>query len=666
MKIIEVILSSLAVATSVLAVETATVIGLEGPDYVVLLRGGATAVELWSVYALAFLVSGMAAWALGRLVFGRWRAYRAISILLLVSVFLLPVVNATLEPRPSLKRVLTDWRAVAAYGLLFVPATVWVVQALRQGRKRPAAVASLVLTAVMVGLSVANGFLTLRLTNQIASAGGMRDLILSIGAALVLVTPLLIALWRAHRGPDIKTLASALGVSVGVYAGLVVLTPERVPALPAVTREQGTRPSVLLIVIDTLRPDVLSRPGDETGLTPHIARLGDDSVWFQNAFSPSPWTAPAFGSILTSTYPSQHHAGERHPQYGFKYPLSSTIPTLAETLRAAGYWTAAVVTNPHLGNRLGIARGFEDYRTLMPARTYHPIYSGLVAKGFLRRRPAYIAADPETARIELTLDRARRSGRPFFVLGHYMDPHFPYNAPRIVASAPEDARNAFDRYRAETAYCDELVGRLLRGLAERGAYNDMLVIVTADHGEEFYEERLGATNGERVHDHGHTLFDELIHVPLIVKYPANAGGGTRRDGNVSLIDVAPTILDVCGVDAPESFAGMSLLDGDAPAPERIVFAEALLYGPEQKAIICGNDKMISRHPPTEIDAEFYNRAEDPGEKHARRLDPTNARHLTLYAALEAFAAKQALLPDSSAVEIEPHILKQLKSLGYIK
>lgn len=668
MKLSETVFGCLAVATFTLVVETTAIIVLEGTDYVVLVRQPRVAVDLWFIYAGCFLAAGIVAWALTWTVkrravtSGRW------VLALLLAVLALPVVNGTVESRPSLERFLSDWRVILAATVVALSVAWWLVRAAARNRARPFVIIVVVLMAGIFGLPVVNAFIVLRLADQIVDPAGIRDVALAVSASWLLATPLVISLWYAGRRPVVKRLALATGYAIALYGGIIAFTPTRLPAVSRAERVAFRSPSILLIVIDTLRVDVVSRPDTLSGLTPNIASLARDGVWFENAFATSSWTTPSFGSILTSAYPSQHQAGRRDPKYNFQYPLTHSLPTLAEIMRDAGYFTGAVVTNPQLGRRFRLDRGFDVYRTLVPARTYHPVLTGLIARGLTRGgRRAYIEAERETPRIDALIEHANRSRRPFFILAHYMDPHTPYSAPENVATVPTNHETMFDRYRAEAAYCDNYLGELIRRLKEKDIYDDLLIILTADHGEEFYEGRLGAREGKRWHDHGHTLFNELIHVPLVVKYPGNVGAGDMPRANVSLIDVAPTILDLSGLAAPEDFVGRSLARQGRRAEPRMLFAEGLMYGPEQKALIHGHSKLIlEKLPPSDEHASLYDLSLDANEVRPTPLDPTRKLHVELFERLESFALSGGFPADSTTVEADPHVLRQLRSLGYVR
>lgn len=669
MKLFETLLICLSVATFVLVTETVVVIFLEGPHHVGDLRYGTSSLGLWLLYAGLFLLPGIGAWAIARASGRRRPDNRAAALLLVLTVLALPLIHVPLTERPVLARVGASIPGILAMGIGLLLVAGWLIRAARKKGRRTVDVTVFALVAAIGALAVTNTFLFHRFTHQIASPRGLQGLAIAVLGSWIFSVPLLLSLRQTLRAWAPRGHLAALGFYVAVLVAVVVGTPIRPPRLPSSEADHADHlPSILLIVIDTLRADVVSGSEDPSGLTPNIGELARDGVWFERAFSASPWTTPSFGSILTSAYPSRHHAGDPDRERRFHSAMTGSIPTLAGFLAGAGYWTGAILTNPFLARQYRLDRGFHTYQNLLAAWTYHPVLSTLRKRGVVPRGGhRYVAAERQTSRTVKLIDHASESGRPFFVLAHYMDPHVPYNAPHQLDNAPDATGSMLDCYRAEVAYCDHFLGELLDYLRESGLYDDMLIILTADHGEEFYEGRLGAPVGTRVHDHGHTVFDELIRVPLIIKCPGNAEGGTLSAAGVSLIDLAPTILELAGLTIPECFRGQNLVGSRNQAEERILFAEGLLYGREQKAAVRGYDKVILRSlPPQKENAEAYDCATDPSEQHPLPLEPEGGRFASLYQSLAEFFSEQEEKPEVDAVEIAPHLREQLRSLGYVQ
>lgn len=384
---------------------------------------------------------------------------------------------------------------------------------------------------------------------------------------------------------------------------------------------ESDRPlNVILIGVDTLRPDHLGCYGYPRNTSPNIDELAGEGVLCENVVSQCPWTTPSFGTVFTSLYPTQHGAGS------LEECLRSESTTLAEILQAKGYATCALVSNPALSPQFGLDRGFEIYDI-----DYH-------SEGR--------TADEVTGLVLNWLDG--NSGRPFFIFAHYFDPHLSYAPPApfdtlfdpdyggtlgnsfgkgvfpnikannyeaLRSLTPADWNHLISLYDGEIAYMDRSLGVLFRGLKDRKLWASTLIVFLSDHGEEFWEH--GGFG------HGHTLFNELIRVPLIFSLPATLPSGKRLAPQVRLLDVAPTILDLLDADPVSRFEGVSLEPllsgkgrveqdgGDLLGPE-MALSEALFRGPEQKSIVIYPWKLIYN---TSTEGEMvFNLADDPGEQ----------------------------------------------------
>jgi arylsulfatase A-like enzyme len=319
---------------------------------------------------------------------------------------------------------------------------------------------------------------------------------------------------------------------------------------------QEIRLNVLLIGIDTLRFDHLGCYGYERNTTPNIDKLASGGVIAERAISQAPWTLPSFATVFTSLYPEQHGALRVDSR------VRDSAPTLAEILRDSGYATGAVVNAPLLGPQYGLDRGFDFYDTT-------PIPTGRTAD--------------EVTRSALEWIEHNREG-PFFLFAHYFDPHLSYSPPapyddvfdpdydgplgrtfdldyfssrnasaireELVGLTEADRRHIIALYDGEIAFTDSAVGALLDGLRAMGLEERTLVVILSDHGEEFFDH--GGL------DHGHTLFEELIRVPLILSLPGLIPANKTLSRQVRLLDIAPTILDYLDPPPYEHFEGVSL------------------------------------------------------------------------------------------------------------
>jgi arylsulfatase A-like enzyme len=439
-------------------------------------------------------------------------------------------------------------------------------------------------------------------------------------------------------------------------------------------------PNLLIIAIDTLRADVLGAYGDGDGLSPAIDRLAAASYRFSDLTSPAPWTLPSFASLLTGLQPQTHGAGQRLGDDPLLRNdqltrLDERFATLAEVLAGAGLETGGAFTIPFLGPTFGLHRGYDEYYR--------------------------VAAD---ARAGTAVDRAvswleRHRRQRFFFFLHLSDPHTPYEPPepfcRAVARRLEPgfpgvpcqatrsavreefpaARRPWVRalYRAEVAYADAQVGRLLRRLADLGLDGNTVVLLVSDHGEDLWErqEQERSLGYHDVADHGHTLYRELLHVPAILHVPGRQGG--VYTGAAEMVDLFPTLLDLLGVAAPlnEGRDLMPALRGGA-VREPLRLAGALLYGERRRSARRGPWKLIWR-PGEAAAAELYDLASDPGE----RVDLAGGE-AEVVAGLRRLAAteltrrqglRRFLLGSEEVVltaRLRPEQLERLRALGYLQ
>jgi len=389
------------------------------------------------------------------------------------------------------------------------------------------------------------------------------------------------------------------------------------PALPEIEH-------VLLVSIDTLRADHTGWHGYARETTPVLSALAQRGVVFAQAMSTSSWTLPSHASLLTGRYPSGHGAQDDGSR------LADAVPTLAERFQSAGIHTLGVVSHVYVGRPFGFARGFDRFDdSLTEEGTTNPRGDAVVDR-FL----AHLDGRPADAR--------------FFGFVHLFDPHWDYDAPPPDGRAwvpadyagPIDGRyetmvpflagegaTAADRealvayYDGEVRWVDRQLGRLVAGLDARGLASSTLLVVTSDHGEEFFDHgRLG---------HGRTVYQEQLHVPLLFHHRALAPEWRREP--VSAVDVAPTLLDLAGLPVPEALPGQSLREL-APG-DRVLFAESIRFGIAWRAARMGDAKVAEL---AEAGGRaFFDLARDPGERKPLRRDPTGG---ALGEALLDFAA----------------------------
>jgi arylsulfatase A-like enzyme len=465
-------------------------------------------------------------------------------------------------------------------------------------------------------------------------------------------------------------LTAPAGTTVRLRAPRVLGPP---PA--AVTHAASPRANVLLYVIDTLRADHLGCYGYPRPTSPRIDALARDGVRFTDMLAQASWTRPATASILTGVDPPVHGA------MGIRHGFRREVPTLAQELATAGYATAAFVTNVNVAGRWGFDRGFERYEYL-PEDEGSPTL--------------HVPSGEVTARAVAWLDAADPV-RPFFLYLHASDPHAPYAPPDDLARAwappgacghplraalaaakrtphrvePGTLRALIDCYDAEIAANDRSLGALLDHLERRGELDDTVVVVTSDHGEEFLE-----------HDgfeHGRTLYDEQLRVPLVLRLPAGRFRGRTIGARARQIDVMPTILDLLDLPIPGEVRGRSLLGVLDPRAEAAArrreppvdsYAHTRLGGRDLTALTTGRWKVIETERARGDAVLVFDLVDDAGERtNSARTQPL----LTDYAR-ESLAAWRADLPrsidpatgPSAPPEADEATLQRLRALGYVE
>jgi len=379
----------------------------------------------------------------------------------------------------------------------------------------------------------------------------------------------------------------------------------------------GARPNVILYVIDTLRADHLGVYGYGRDTSPHIDRWAAGWVVFERAHAPSSWTRPSMVSLLSGLDPIRHRVEDRLDV------IPAEVALLGERLAAGGYATYAAVTNPHVLPTWGFGRGFDVFEDLGSET---------------RSTRADAVSDWAVERMGELASRA-----PFFLYLHVLDPHLPYAPPapfdeRFPRSGVLQADLSTGRYDGEIAFVDSEFGRLLEALRRHDLEDDSLVVLVSDHGEELLER--GAIG------HGVHLFQEVVRVPLVLRFPGGAHAGRRETAPVSLMDVAPTVLAVAGQAPLSGVAGRdltALLDDDAVEPDdwarREIFLSLRLTGEPRhlvRGVLGGSDKYLRRSQPTRAES-LFDLDRDPGET----VDLAGSREAArsqLAAALDAHVA----------------------------
>jgi arylsulfatase A-like enzyme/Tfp pilus assembly protein PilF len=384
----------------------------------------------------------------------------------------------------------------------------------------------------------------------------------------------------------------------------------------------------VLISIDTLRADHLPLYGYGAGSTPNLDRLGREGIVFDDLYSHCPLTLPAHASMLTGLLPPHHGVRDN---IGFR--LAPEHATLATRFRAAGLHTGAAVSAYVLRATTGIAQGFEFYDDAIE------VEGGTESIGNLQRDGA-IAVEALTRWI------GAQKGARFFAFLHLYEPHSPYTPP------PRYRGHALP-YDGEVAYADELVGRLVGALEAGGLFDRAIIAVTSDHGEGLGD------HGEA--EHGIFLYREAVHVPLILRLPRGAAGGTRVAGTVAQADLAATLLDLAGLKA-DGLDGVSLrgaLSGAGsghPVYSETFYPRYHLGWSELFAATDGRYRYVRAPRP-----ELFDLSNDKGEQ--RSLVTERA---SVAAAMNLWLEQRGAGAAASAPEAVPSdVREKLQALGYV-
>jgi arylsulfatase A-like enzyme len=433
-----------------------------------------------------------------------------------------------------------------------------------------------------------------------------------------------------------------------------------------------SKKNVILVIIDTVRGDALGCYGNPLNPSPNIDAVAADGIRFDQAISSSGWTLPSVASLLTGTWPTIHGGMGKITKLT---TIRDELPTAAEIMKDAGYRTFAFANAAFVSPMLNLDRGFDlfDHKY-----TYNDNY---------RRANETIAA-------VIPILKKNRSNANFIMI-HLFDPHLDYGAPppyrfkytdgRDTPVAPldldacldlqqddgdsppsqQDIRYVKNVYMGEINFVDSQIGVLMDQLHALDMYDDSMIIITSDHGEEFWE------HGK--FEHGHTLYDELVHVPLIIKYPIDIIPALKTiDTQIRLIDIMPTVFDWLNIEKPELFIGESLtpLVMGGEGGHRGAYCEGTLYG---------KNKIAWRGPRYKYILELFRNVEPVEELYDWQNDPGESNDLSGTLPEQAEKMRGELIrffmditkradgmSQPSQVDLSPDRIEMLKSLGYIR
>jgi len=466
--------------------------------------------------------------------------------------------------------------------------------------------------------------------------------------------------------------------------------------------EGAPQPNIIIILVDALRADRLAAYGNSGKLSPTMDAFAASGMVFDRCVSAAPWTLPSVATLFTSYYPGVHKAtsyrvvaGMEDGKQAYQSVLSDDFDTFAEVLHANGYQTAGFVAAKFLRKEYGFGQGFEHYDTSFADNT---VRGELVNQAFLT-----------------WFDEQRDESRPLFTYLHYMDVHGPYDAapqfmdplmkqvednPNKQLLSPREFRaiNAYlrkppaqtsdperferlkgyreyweARYNAGVREMDFHLMQLFKQLKERGLWENSLIILTADHGEALCEHGLW--------DHGYSLYQTDLHVPLVMRWPGVVPAGKRVRRLASLIDVMPTLLEQLRLPPGTGLQGQSLvahMSGTLPSTPQVRLAEAIKSGPRQFALFTDVTKLMVTYFPARAlpdgsqskgttRTQLFNLGTDPGEQfNVADQNPDVAKQMgkLMGGVIQRnMQTKPELVVQRQAIDEATR--RQLESVGYI-
>jgi len=433
------------------------------------------------------------------------------------------------------------------------------------------------------------------------------------------------------------------------------------------------RSNVVFILIDTLRADHLGVYGFPGPISPHLDELARESVLFERCLAPAPWTKPSVASMFTSLYPETHNVlYSKWPDPNFVEKvevLSSEAITLAEMFQSAGYRTGAFMSNEWLKNPYGYSQGFDQY--VFDPRSFD---------------------DPNRiARLAEAWVSSQTAASPYFLYVHLMQPHSPYefdekdfedmkkslgadrdgemtrkqvDAVHDLAQATWKGRpqmagrllNWRAAYAAGVKRGDAVVGSLIDWFRQRGTLDNSIFIVAADHGEGLMD--------HGTLQHGNSLDIEVVQVPFMVRLPAGKSAGRRVKEWVSLIDILPTLAEMCGLSGPEkTWRGQSLVR--AMAGKGLRKRPQFTSTPGQHAVVDGDYHLI--HNAVHGNEKLFDLRADPGERHDLSVERGSVVR-RLGAVLDEHMKNLQLAPrlGAASAPMTAEQIEALRSLGYLQ
>lgn len=401
---------------------------------------------------------------------------------------------------------------------------------------------------------------------------------------------------------------------------------------------------VLFVLIDTLRADFLPMYGANHAKTPFLQEIANQSYLFERAIAPSSWTAPSTASLFTSLFPSQHgvltgffvskRLQEKTTTFKFN-KIPKNVPTLPELFKRKGYTTLGAADNMNIGAEFGFDRGFDKLITLQHKTA------------------------PELNKAAIKLLESADPKNPIFFYLHYMDPHSPYRAraPWFVGETDNKNENAIRKYKSEIEFVDHHFKEFFNKFPR---LKDAMIIVTADHGEQFWE------HGER--GHGKTLYRQETHIPLFIKFP-NQKKQTRIHDPVSLVDILPTFSELLGDKPDPRWVGESLIPlmKNKKREVRSAYSELLLVKElgdraNYRSILVDDNHIFDRLDDQDDRLKVFSWKNDQAQKNPALInqDDWAAEFLKSYV-----KRLQALVSEEGEMVLDEEHIERIKTLGYV-
>jgi arylsulfatase A-like enzyme len=444
--------------------------------------------------------------------------------------------------------------------------------------------------------------------------------------------------------------------------------------------DPDARPDIIVVSIDSLRPDHLGAYGYARDTSPVFDRLAAEGILFRDVVSTSSWTLPAHAALFTGLFDSAHGLVRDD------LALSLAHRTLAELLAEAGYRTGGFYGGPYLDSSFGLAQGFETWQSCMTR-----IPETLSAEDAIREARAGEGRSHADITGPRTLEAVRSwfegaDARPYFLFVHLWDVHYDYIPPpgyaerfdpdytgnldlhnymknrQIRAKMPaRDLEQLIARYDGEIRFTDEILGRILDAADEVGRLEQALIVVTADHGDEFFEH----------FDKGHrkTLFEEVVRVPLVIRLPGGKTAGKVVDEQARIVDVLPTVLAEARIEPPDYVQGRNLAgtwQGGVSDPPSMLLE---LYGSRQKlrALRHKGHKLVASNLGRRA---FYDLAATPPERESLPPDAPGFREAAQEMQRQIRESRQIMqkmgVRKHGDRESDSELNQRLKALGYLE